>query len=112
MVFVNCTPHIVRVLAPGSDTVVVLEVAPSGHSPQVIQRMGPVEMVSGVPVRTCVRGGVVDLPEAQEDTILIVASMVRDACPDRADLVSPDTSREGAVRDEKGQPWATRWLIR
>ena len=112
MIFINCTPHVVRVLASGSDTEVALEVPPSGHRPQVTQQMGEAEMVESVPVRTCIRGGVSGLPEPVEGTLYIVASMIRDALPERTDLVSPDTSRDGAVRGPDGQPWATRWLIR
>ena len=112
MIFINCTPHVVRVLEAGSDTELVLEIQPSGHRPQVTQAMGPMEMVEGVPFRSCIRGGVSGLPEPREGTILVVASMVREALPDRTDLVSPDTSRDGAIRGSDGQPWATRWLIR
>jgi len=42
------------------------------------------------------------LPEPESDTILVVSAMVRSACPERLDLVSPGSGRESLIRDASG----------
>ena len=51
-----------------------------------------------VAVYEVLRKGVVNLPPQAPNTYLIVSLMVRQACPDREDLLSPGA----AIRDEKG----------
>ena len=51
---------------------------------------------------TTVMGDVTDLPDPVPGKLLIVGALIRTACPDRDDLIGPDTSPTGAVRDAAG----------
>lgn len=108
----NLTPHTVRVFA--RDGEIVTEIPPSGMIAR-IEKLGsfqndsetvPVQNFGDageswtydIPILTSTASGVSGLPNEQAGVRFIVSAMVRDACPDRLDLVSP----ADLVRDEEG----------
>lgn len=89
--FKNYTPHSIQ-LVTESDT----QNIPS----QGIARVS--ELVQDGPhplIKTVVFGSVTGLPEPQNGVWLIVSALVKSACPERMDLVSP----HGMVRDSDGK---------
>ena len=101
MKVVNLTPHEVKII--GEDGEVKAVFPPSGKVARVsVQRVQAGE-INGVPVYANKFGEVENLPEPQPNTVYIVSLLVLQACPDRRDLVAPDTSPQGAVRDEQGR---------
>lgn len=99
MKLVNCTPHDVVI----TDVLgMYLSFPASGICPRVSSKEVPTDTieVGGSVIATCRReyGAVEGLPEPAEDTLYIVSSMVKAACPDRADLVVP----HDFYRNEKG----------
>lgn len=55
--------------------------------------------IDGAKVVKTIFGATTDLPETADDTILIVSRLVKDANPERTDLVCPGA----AIRDEDGK---------
>jgi hypothetical protein len=94
----NLTPHTINETNSG------LSFAPSGVVARVsvenIER-NPfwVTLEDSVPMFQQVTGEVQDLPEF-DGTMYIVSAMVRLACPERSDLLSPGQ----LVRNDEGQP--------
>ena len=101
----NLTPHPIKIHIPGR----MLEIQPEGTIPRVgmnsYTEVGSVE-VSGikVPIRKTTMGFVENLPDPQKGIWLVVSSIVRThpSLSHRTDLISPDTSPAGVVRDEAG----------
>lgn len=92
MNIINLTPHAVNVVDhdgnplvdfPASGTVARVSVSTTEAAPLV---------VNGISIPTCTRtnGAIVGLPDPAPDTMYIVSSVVRAACPDRTDLLVPD----------------------
>jgi hypothetical protein len=114
---VNLTPHVVRIMA--EDGTVLVTVKPDGTVARV-QEEG--EMVGKldtphdgwnegqalcvVPVFKVTFGKVAGLPAQTPGVIWIVSKMVKDAVPERWDVLSP----YGLVRDDKGQPIGCKGL--
>jgi len=48
-------------------------------------------------------GDVEGLPEPQSNTVYIVSTLVAQAVPHRDDIIAPDTSPQGVVRDSEGK---------
>ena len=88
---INLTPHEIKI----NELVFV----PSGIVARVSQKITPVKMFDGIPLVVTKFGETIDLPEYEDDTLLIVSAMVRIANPDRNDLASPGD----LVRNENGQ---------
>lgn len=91
----NCTPHAINLLVNGE----YVEYPPCGTVP----RVSTVELPIGNDYPfTAVKveyGDVQDLPDEEEDVILIVSKMCADARPARKDLWYPAR----LVRDEAGR---------
>ena len=94
-VLVNMTPHELNIVI---DDEVTIAVAPSGIVPRVSTK---IEKIADGIVTTKM-GDVEGLPEMVPGKLLIVSSLVK-AASGRDDLVSPDTSPTGAVRDDNGR---------
>ena len=94
---VNLTPHPVNVILDGADDPITI--APSG----VVPRVASTATVVAPGFITSTFGDVTDLPDPVPGKLLIVGAMVRTALPDRDDLIGPDTSPTGAVRNADGQ---------
>lgn len=84
---INLTPHILNIVAADGSTVYI---PPDGNR---IARVGStssiVATVNGININKQTFGKIVDLPDAQDDVVLIVSRMVKDRVPDRADVVVP-----------------------
>lgn len=93
---INLTPHPVNVILDGQDPITIL---PSG----VVPRVASTSTTVAPGFVTTVMGDVTDLPDKKDRVLLIVGAMVRTALPDRDDLIGPDTSPTGAVRNDQGQ---------
>jgi len=52
---------------------------------------------------------IINLPEPEEDTLYISSSIVA-MTANRKDVISPDTSRDSAIRDEAGRVIAVKAL--
>ena len=94
---VNLTPHPINVILDGADDPITI--SPSG----VVPRCSAANNVIAPGFTQSILGDVIDLPDQQDGVLLIVGALVRSACPDRDDLIGPDTSPTGAVRNDQGQ---------
>ena len=94
---VNLTPHPINIILDNDSDPIVI--APSGTVPRVASTATTV----APGFVTTIMGDVTDLPDPVPGTLLIVGAMVRTALPDRDDLIGPDTSPSGAVRNDQGQ---------
>ncbi len=98
--FVNFTPHAVTETLSG-------KVFPS-HGVARISSVSTelTHPVTGAPTGLFVTsfGEAIGLPKPSKDVVVIVSAMVRQALPDRTDLVSPGE----LVRDDEGRPVGCR----
>lgn len=109
MKIVNLTPHAIRLYKPDGS---VVEIPPSGRVARVAtRRVERGSLSGGIPVVSIEYGEVEGLPDPQEGTIYVVSSIVLQAVKGRGDVFAPDTSPEGAVRDEKGNVVGVRALV-
>lgn len=96
----NYTPHSVKI---GEREF------PSEGLARVAQTDVPTgEVVDGVEIRRPQFGRVEGLPEQEADTLYIVSALVKAACPERNDLVSPG----GFTRDDAGRITGASYLLR
>jgi len=100
---VNLTPHPIRVVGEKGDLIV--EIPPYGNVARVAVKKRLLGKIGGeIPVYKTEYGGVENLPKPEDGTVYIVSSLVLSALKGaREDVVSPDTSPMGAVRDENGR---------
>ena len=87
---INLTPHAINIV--GYE-----EMPAAGLVPRVAMETKVVGHVAGIPISLTEYGRVEGLPE-KIDVSFIVSKMLKDACPDRSDLLYPAE----LVRDEKG----------
>lgn len=92
---VNCTPHPVTIVENG---VVVRTLPTSGEVARLSVSTEPAGVVLGIPVTRTVFGEPVGLPEPRLGTCYIVSQLVKNALPERDDLVVPAE----VVRDAAG----------
>ena len=101
--FINLTPHPI-IIYRGEEKI---EIPPSGTIARVEVKQEKVGELDGIPVHKSTFGDVEGLPEPKENTIYIVSTVVLQALKakgiERKDLVAPDTTPSGAVRDEEGR---------
>lgn len=93
----NLTPHPVNIILDNDSDPIVI--APSG----VVPRCSAANTVVAPGFTQSVLGDVTGLPDKVDGVLLIVGTLIRSACPDRDDLIGPDTSPTGAVRNADGQ---------
>lgn len=91
--FINLTPHAV-VLNDGTSFPQSGEVARVSATYSEFDTDGVASVKFGEPV---------GLPAPQTGVLLIVSGLLKQACPDRADLVSPATGHPACRRDEQGR---------
>ncbi|GGA59875.1 hypothetical protein GCM10007416_35900 [Kroppenstedtia guangzhouensis] len=111
MKIINLTPH---------DVVVRLEngeektFPASGEVARVKTVSEDAGEVAGVPVVSQEYDEIQGLPEPEEGTLFLVSLVVRQAAVERGrtDIISPDTSPQGAIRDEQGRIVAVRRFVR
>jgi hypothetical protein len=98
MIVKNMTPHAVNMIT--KTRTVTFE--PTGVIPRCTQSSEHLNDITvdgfTFPIVKSVFGEVFDLPEKEEDTIIIVSMVVAKARPDRDDLVFPNE----LVRDDSG----------
>ena len=100
--FINLTPHAVVLndgtTYPASGVVARVSATYTDFSPE-----GIAEVKFGEPV---------GLPAPQTGVLLIVSGLLKQACPDRADLVSPATGHPACRRDEQGRILSVPGFVR
>ncbi len=101
---VNLCPHALTIQLQDRQIVLPAE----KESARVATQRVPADAVAGVPVSRVLNLETTGLPAPVQGTFYVVSMVVYQANPARADLLCPDTSPEGAVRDEKGQIVAVR----
>lgn len=104
--FLNLTPHPVKVYDEVGTLVLDLAPAPNMRTPRVMQVNEKAGDVEGVPVFKPTFGAVTNLPPKQDGTIYIVSRMVKQAVPDRADVLCPGAP----LRDADGVICGARGL--
>lgn len=92
---VNLTPHSIAVVLENGDQKVFEK---TGVVARITCSQIKVGMIDGIDLMTPAFGQTEGLPEEEAGKIFIVSAMVRNANPDRKDLVSPGDQ----VRDENG----------
>lgn len=104
---VNCTPHVITIVT--EDGGILRQFEPSGILPRVSVNKEPMGLLNDgiipVPLYAQAYGNVVDLPEQEEDTFLIVSGLVASAAK-RGDLLVPGDQ----VRDEEGRVIGCKFL--
>jgi hypothetical protein len=98
----NLTPH--EVTVDGHDPI-----PPDGVRAVVLFGQVPEQVINGVVFRGSAPVVGVEVPEAEEGTLLIVSSLVRAALPSRRDLITPDSGQD-ATRSQ-GQVVSCRRFI-
>lgn len=93
---VNLTPHPVNVILDDGSNITI---DPSG----VVPRCSAANNIIAPGFTQSILGDVTGLPDKKDGVLLIVGALIRSACPDRDDLIGPDTSPTGAVRNDQGQ---------
>jgi hypothetical protein len=94
MKFINLTPHDVTVINNNNKRTFHRD----GTIARVSQISTVVEVVDGVTISAVRFGDVVGLPQPVDGVKFIVSALVKSACPNRTDLVSPGDQ----IRDENG----------
>lgn len=94
---INLTPHVLNVVDQDGTLVTV---PPSGTVARVSTSSTAVFVVNNILVSRSVRGEVQDLPDPQDGVFFLVSMAVRDAVPDRQDVLSPGD----LLRGPDGQP--------
>lgn len=105
----NLTPHEVVVrLQDGTE----VTFHPEGKPARVSVSQVPDGNIDGIPIMKTVLGQVENLPAPQDGVFLIVSGIVKSAVPERDDLLQPDTTPAGVIRNELGQIIAVRGFQR
>jgi len=102
---INLTSHDVRVCV-GKD---IITVPPSGKVARLKMRSKPHGTVHGMPVSLSGDDGVLNNPERIEGVVYIASSVVAKSLK-RDDVLSPDTTDEGVLRDGDGNVFAVKRL--
>ena len=87
MKFINLTPHPVSIISTGG----MITTIPSVENPARVSTVSvKLAVVDGIQIiRQKLGNDVENLPDPQDDTLLIVSQVVFEACGDRSDLVFP-----------------------
>ena len=105
---INLTPHrvVVQSTTHPEDGWIF---EPSGILPRLETVEVEAEDTWGIPTVSRKLGAVQNLPDPVQGVKLIVSSMILSACPDRNDLVAPDTG-ETAIRNNGRIEAVTRFV--
>jgi len=108
---INLTPHDIVIYHEDGETV-KLVVKPSGKVARVTVKRKKIGEINGIPVYRNEFSEVEGLPFPKRGVIYIVSILVQQALKlrgiKRKDVVSPDTSPEGVVRDKNGKIVGTK----
>jgi len=98
---VNLTPHELVVMTSSGEKITL---PPSGRVARVSVKQEIVFYINNIPVVKTMFSDVQGLPEPQQDTVYIVSTLVLTALKgSRNDVIAPDTSPDGVIRDESGK---------
>lgn len=106
---INKTPHAVNIADEQGN--IIRTIPPTLPAARVGSKAVQGVPLDGVPFVETIFGELENVPEPDGDTIYIVSQIVIAACPDRLDLVRPD-SGPTCLRDDKGQIVSVRALTR
>ena len=84
---INCTPHPVNICDENGTTLRIIE--PNGTPIRLASRTVPAGEHDGIPLSRTEFGEPVGLPEPEEGTLFIVSQIVKNALPERRDLLVP-----------------------
>ena len=93
---INLTPHDVNIVTTDGENVTTF---PSEGVVRVSTKSSQIKTIAGIPVYSTTYGAVEGLPEVQVGIYYIVSMLVKQAEPDRKDLLSPSQLQ----RDDKGR---------
>ena len=93
---INCTPHDINIILDKEENIVIKA---SGIVARVATTMNPSGMIGNIPLSETRFGEVENLPEPKKGTRYIVSRIIKEACPERHDLLVPGE----CVRDEEGK---------
>jgi len=102
---VNLTPHSVRVFVNKN----VIEIPPSGKIARLKTTSKPHGSVQGMPISLSGDDGVLNYPERVDGVLYITSSVVAKSLR-RDDVLSPDTTDDGVLRDGDGNVFAVKRL--
>lgn len=94
---INMTPHPINIL--GADDKEITTIHPCGQLIRLQAKTVGAGSVDGIALTKTVFGEPEGLPEATEGTFFVVSQLVRNACPNRKDLLVPAE----VVRDKAGR---------
>ena len=100
MKILNYTPHVINICNEMGQVTASYN---SVGNARVTTRQEEVGKVNEIAVYATEYGEVEGLPDKQDDTFIIVSFMVKQAMQGRQDLICPNTSPNGVVRNESGQ---------
>jgi hypothetical protein len=100
MEILNYTPHVINLCEENGNVFASYQ---SKGAARVATTQECVGNVNGVDIYSTSYGEVEGIPEEQPDTMLLVSFLVKQALPERKDLICPNTSPQGVVRDSNGQ---------
>jgi len=98
----NLTPHEIVVFDEKGEEI-MLKIPPSGQIARGEVKRRKVGEINGIPVYRVFLDEVKGVPFCKENTVFIVSKIVQQEMSHRHDLVSPDTSPQGVVRDNEGK---------
>jgi len=101
----NYTPHVISVL----NNDMMTHIPTYGKVIRVTNKCEPCGSVLGFPVNLCLDDKIDDLPAQEHGVIILVSSVVAKAAM-RSDVLSPDTSDSGSIRDGSGRILAVKRL--
>lgn len=96
MTIVNLTPHTIVIVSGNGNKI---EIAPTGIIPRVSTTVVKVGEEGGIPLFRTEYGAVTDLPPSEDGKLFVVSGLLKAACPERKDLLTPAKQ----IRDEAGR---------
>ena len=102
---INLTPHTVSFMVEDK----VIRIPPSGKTARMVMQSTPHGTVAEIPVVKSTRGVIKGVPEPKEGVIYITSSVVAKALR-RDDVLAPDTTDTGVIRDGSGNIVAVKRL--
>jgi hypothetical protein len=102
---INLTMHPVKVFV-GKD---IIEIPPSGKVARLKVSSKPSGILHGMPVSTTKDEGIINHPEEIPGVVYITSSVVAKHLR-REDVLSPDTTDDGVLRDGAGNVFAVKRL--
>jgi len=107
MKIINLTPHVVNV----QDSEGIQSFPSEGIARVQTSNKTFMCIENDIPVSRVVYGATEGLPEPKENTLVIVSMVVAQANPTRHDLICPDSSPSGAIRNAEGQITAVKGFV-